>query len=151
MTKPLSSDLRVRLVGAVMQGMSCRAAADRFGVAASTAVKLVRRWHDTGTIAPRPQGGDKRSGRIEAYAGEILGLIGQTVDITLSEIAAHLEREHGERFAPSTIWRFLDRHAQTFKKNRARQRTGASGRGRAKTGLARSAARACSPAPRLHR
>jgi transposase len=151
MTRPLSNDLRVRLVDAVAQGMSCRAAAGRFGVAASTAVKLVRRWRDTGTIAPRPQGGDRRSDRIEAHASEILGLIAQTVDITLSEIASHLEREHGERFAQSTIWRFLDRHAQTFKKNRARQRAGASGRGRAKTDLARSAARARSPAPRLHR
>ena len=55
MTKPLSNDLRVRLIDAVTQGMSCRAAADRFGVAASTAVKLVRRWRDTGTSAPRPQ------------------------------------------------------------------------------------------------
>lgn len=151
MSKPLSSDLRVRLIDAVAQGMSCRAAACRFGVAASTAVKLVRRWRDTGATAPRPQGGDRRSNRIEAHAGEILGLIAQTVDITLSEIAAHLERERGERFAPSTIWRFLDRHAQTFKKNRACQRTGASGRGHAKTGLARHAARARSPAPRLHR
>ena len=103
MTKPLSSDLRVRLIDAVAQGMSCRAAAVRFGVAASTAVKLVRRWRDTGTSAPRPQGGDKRSDRIEAHAGEILGLIAQTVDITLWEIATHLERAHGERFAPSTI------------------------------------------------
>ena len=151
MSKPLSSDLRVRLIDAVAQGMSCRAAADRFGVAASTAVKLVRRWRDTGTITPRPQGGDRRSDRIECHADEILGLIAQTVDITLSEIAAHLEREHGERFAPSTIWRFLDRHAQTFKKNRARQRAGAPRRGRAKTGLARRAARARFPAPRLHR
>ena len=151
MSKPLSSDLRVRLIDAVTQGMSCRAAADRFGVAASTAVKLVRRWRDTGSMAPRPQGGDKRSDRIEAHADEILGLIGQTVDITLSEIATHLEREHGERFALSTIWRFLDRHAQTFKKNRARQRAGAPRRGRAKTGLACHAAQARSPAPRLHR
>ena len=151
MTKPLSVDLRVRLIDAVARGMSCRAAADRLGVAASTAIKLVRRWRDTGTITPRPQGGDKRSDRIEVHAGEILGLIAQTVDITLSEIAAHLERVHDERFARSTIWRFLDRHAQTFKKNRARQRTGAPRRGRAKTGLARSPARTRSPAPRLHR
>ena len=140
MTRPLSNDLRVRLIDAVAQGMSCRAAAVRFGVAASTAVKLVRRWRDTGTSAPRPQGGDKRSGRIEAHAGGILGLLAETVDITLSEIAAHLQREHGERFGRSTIWRFLDRHAQTFKKNCARQRTGTPRRGRAKTGLARRAA-----------
>ena len=140
MTKPLSNDLRERLIDAVAQGMSRRAAADRFGIAASTAVKWVRRWRDTGTRVPRRQGGDRRSARIEARADEILELIAGKVDITLAEIAEHLEREHGERFAPSTIWRCLDRHAQTFKKNRARQRAGAAGRGRAKTSLAHRAA-----------
>lgn len=140
MTKPLSDDLRVRLIDAVGKGMSCRAAAGRFGVAASTAVKLVRRWREAGTSKPRPQGGDRRSERIESYAAEVLGLIAETPDITLAEIAAHLEKEYGERFAPSTIWRLLDRHAQTFKKNRARQRAGASGRGRATAGVAGRAA-----------
>jgi len=141
MTRPLSNDLRERLIEAVGQGSTCRAAAARFGVAASTAVKLMRRWRDTGNAAPRPQGGDKRSQRIEAHAGEILGLIAKRVDITLAEIAAHLELMHGERFAPSTIWRFRDRHAQTFKKNRARQRAGASGRSSATRSLARRAGR----------
>lgn len=140
MTKPLSSDLRSRAVEAVAAGMSCRAVADRFRLAPSTVVKWMRRWRETGSCAPRPQGGDKRSGRIEAYAEEILGLILAKVDITLAEIAEHLERKHGERFAPSTIWRCLDRHAQTFKKNRARQRAGAGGRGERKAGLARRAA-----------
>jgi transposase len=140
MTRPLSNDLRSRLVAAVAAGMSCRAAADRFGVAASTAVKLVRRWRDQGTLSPRPQGGDRRSGRIEAHAEEILALIADKVDVTLAELADHLEQEHGERFAPSTIWRFLDRHDQTFKKNRARQRAGAGGRGDGKRGLVRRAA-----------
>ena len=140
MTRPLSNDLRERLIEAVAQGMTCRAAAARFGIAASTAIKWTRRWRDTGTSTPRPQGGDKRSERIETHADAILGLIAERVDITLAEIAAHLERTHGERFAPSTIWRFLDRHAQTFKKNRARQRAGAPGRGGAKRGLARRAA-----------
>ena len=39
MTKPLSSDVRERLIETVAVGMSRRAAADRFGIAASTAVK----------------------------------------------------------------------------------------------------------------
>ena len=140
MTRPLSKDLRERLIEAVAQGATCRAAAARFGVAASTAVKLVRRWRDTGSSTPRPQGGDMRSERIEVHADEILEQIAKQIDITLVEIAAHLELTHGERFAPSTIWRFLDRHAQTFKKNRARQRAEAPGRGRAKAGMARRAA-----------
>jgi transposase len=109
-------------------------------VAASTAIKWVRRWRATGIVAPRPQGGDMRSDRIESHASEVLGLIAARSDITLAEIADHLERKHGARFAPSTIWRFLDRHAQTFKKNRARQRAGAPGRGARKAHLARRAA-----------
>jgi len=60
--------------------------------------------------------------------------------VTQAEIAEHLERERGARFAPSTIWCFLDRHAQTFKKNRARQRARAPGRGERKADLARRAA-----------
>ena len=140
MTKPLSNDLRSRAVRAAAGGMSCRAVADRFGLAASTVVKWMRRWRETGSCAPRPQGGDKRSGRIEAHAEAILALIAAKVDITLAEIAEYLAREHGERFAQSTIWRCLDRHAQTFKKNRTRQRARAGGRGERKASLARRAA-----------
>ena len=34
----------------------------------------------------------------------------------LVEIAEMLEAETGASFAPSSVWRFLDRHAITFKK-----------------------------------
>src|SRR3546814_7503778 len=53
------------------------------------------------------------------------------VDITLVELAEMLRSEHGAVFAPSTIWRFLDRHSMTIKKNSARQRAGAARRSRA--------------------
>jgi transposase len=125
MTKPLSTDLRERLVSAVDGGMTRRSAAKRFGVAASTAIKWVDRWCRTGAVGPRPQGGDHRSHRLEVHAAEILGLIEETPDITLSELAAHLDEVHGLKAAQSTIWRLLDRHGMTFKKNRARQRTAA--------------------------
>jgi len=123
MTKPLSIDLRERLITAVDGGLSRRAAAERFGVAVSTAIKWADQWRRTGDIRPRPQGGDMRSQRIEAHAGEILALIGETPDITLGEIALHLDKAHGLKVAQSTVWRLLDRHGMTFKKNRARQRT----------------------------
>lgn len=125
MTKPLSLDLRERLISAVGGGMTRRAAAERFGVAPSTAIKWADRWRRTGDIRPRPQGGDYRSHRIEAHAEEILGLIEETPDITLAEIAAHLDESHGLKVAQSTVWRLLDRHGMTVKKNRARQRTAA--------------------------
>ena len=44
MTRPLSDDLRRRVVTAVDDGMSRRGAAKRFGIAPSTAIKWVRTW-----------------------------------------------------------------------------------------------------------
>lgn len=126
MTRALSDDLRKRVVAAVDGGMSRRAAARRFGVAASTAIHWVERWRRTGSARPLPQGGDFRSHRIEAHADEILSLIGERPDMTLAEIAAHLRDRHGLKVANSTVWRLLDRRGLTFKKNRARQRAAAS-------------------------
>ena len=117
MTKPVSLDLRQRVIAAIDAGLSCRAAAARFDVAASAAVKWHRRWRDTGSAAPRAQGGDTRSGRIEALGPAILAMVEEAPDVTLAEIAERLEREHGERFAPSTVHRFFRRHGWSFKKS----------------------------------
>lgn len=122
MTRPLSMDLRTRLVSAVEGGMTRRSAAKRYGVAPSTAIKWVDQWRRTGEVRPLRQGGDRRSQRLEAHAEEILGLVEETPDITLGELAEHLAEEHGLKAAQSSIWRLLDRHGMTFKKNRARQR-----------------------------
>lgn len=64
MGKPLSTDLRSRLVAAVSAGMSRRRAAERFGVSTASAVRWVAAVNTTGTIAAKPQGGDTRSRRI---------------------------------------------------------------------------------------
>jgi transposase len=141
MTKPLSLDLRRRIIRAVEEeGMSRRAAAARFGVAPSTVIEYVRQWRATGSCEARRQGGDRRSARIEAHSAQILTLVEARPDITLEEIADHLLQTHGERFVPSVVWRFFDRRAITFKKNRARQRAGSAGRGRATRRMARPSA-----------
>jgi transposase len=126
MTAPLSKDLRKRLIAAVEGGQSCRSAAKRFGVAASTAIKWMSRWRQEGHVDPKAMGGDRHSHRMEVHAEEILGLVEKTPDITLAEIAARLEDAHGMRVAQSTVWRLLDRHGLTFKKNGARRRAAAS-------------------------
>ena len=126
MTRPLSNDLRRRVVTAVVEGgMSRRSAAKRFGIAPSTAIKWIDAWHRTGNYLPRAQGGDRRSQRIEARAEVVLALMDETPDMTLVEIATHLESEHGLRVSQSTVWRFFRRRGITFKKNGARQRAAA--------------------------
>jgi transposase len=127
MALALSVDLRHRVVAAVEDGMSCRAAAARFGVAPSTAIKWLQQWRRTGGIEPQPRGGDRRSHRLEAHAGGILALIDATPDITLAEIVAHLQEQHDLAVAPSTVWRLLDRHGLSFKKNGARAAPSRSG------------------------
>ena len=140
MGKPLSTDLRSRLIAAVAGGMSRRAAADRFGVAAASAVRWVYAASTTGAISAKPQGGDTRSHHIEAYREVILAAIEAQKDITLVELAELLRTKHAASFAASTVWRFLDRHAMTFKKNIARQRAGAARRRRTTQSLVRSPA-----------
>ena len=115
MAKSLSSDLRSRVIAAVESGLSRRAAADRFGVSIASAVRWVHAWRAGGVAEARRQGGDRRSERIEVYRDDILGAVNATVDITLVEIATLLRQKHGATFAPSTIWRFLDRHSMTVK------------------------------------
>ena len=137
MGKPLSTDLRSRLIAAVSGGLSRRAAASRFGVSAASAVRWVFAAATRGEIGAKPQGGDTRSHHIEAFRDVILGAIAAQKDITLIELAELLRTRHGASFAASTVWRFLDRHAMTFKKNRARQRAGTARRRHASASLVR--------------
>ena len=140
MGKPLSTDLRSRLVAAVAGGLSRRAAAERFGVSPASAVRWVQAVNTTGSVEAKPQGGDTRSRRIEAFRNVILGAVQAQKDISLVELADLLRTGHGASFAASTVWRFLDRHGMTFKKNRARSRAGEGRRRRAAQRLVRRSA-----------
>lgn len=118
MTKSISEDLRARVLVAVDGGLSRRAAAERFGVAAARAIRWVREWRENGSTRAKLQSDDMRLRRIEAYREVILGAIEEQVGITLVELAEMLRSKHEAVFVPSTIWRFLDRHSMTVKKRR---------------------------------
>jgi transposase len=118
MGQPLSMDLRSRVLAAIDAGMSCRAAAVRFGVAPSTAI----RWHgqrrDTGSFAPKPQGGDQRSRRVEERREDILAIWNARKDITLDELRDALT-EIGLTVSRVGLHRFFVRHGITRKKRPA--------------------------------
>ena len=71
--------------------------------------------------APRARGGDHRSDRLEAHADELLSL-GKDIDMTLTEFVDRVLQAHDLRAAPGTIWRLLDRHDMTYKRDCARPR-----------------------------
>src|ERR1700690_740003 len=90
MARSLSVDLRRRVVGAIEGGLSCRAAAERFGVSASSAIRWRAQKRRQGNITPRRQGGDRHSHRIEAHAELILSAVAAQSDITLAELQEKL-------------------------------------------------------------
>ena len=115
MAKALSVDLRRRVVEAINGGLSCRQAAERFNVSASSAIRWRQLYRATGGLLSRKQGGDRRSNRIETHADIILALLDERSDITLAEIKEHLAAK-GIHAGIGTLWRFFDRRRITRKK-----------------------------------
>ena len=58
----------------------------RHGVSIASAVRWMDEYLRTGRTAPKPRGGDRRSGRIEAQADLLMRAIETEPDITLAEL-----------------------------------------------------------------
>ena len=115
MPRSLHYDLRCRVLKAIDEGLSCREAASRFGVSASSAIRWAALRRAGGDGRPRPQGGDRLSRRTEAHAGLITAALADVPDITLVELKACLARE-GALVSVTALWRYFRRHAITRKK-----------------------------------
>lgn len=122
MGKSSSIDLRVRIVGEIERGQSCRAAARRFGVSAATAVRLAQRKAQTGTVDPARQGRPAGSGLLAAHVEALVGWVEADGDITMPELAARLLAERGVKAHPASLSRLLIRQGFTVKKNAAGER-----------------------------
>ncbi len=122
MGKSSSVDLRVRIVGEIERGHSCRAAARRFGVSAATAVRLAQRKAQTGSLAPARQGRPAGTGVLAAHIDALVGWVDANGDITMPELAARLLAERGVKAHPASLSRLLIGHGFTVKKNSAGQR-----------------------------
>lgn len=115
MGKPLSLDLRERVMAAIESGMSTHQAAARFSIGIATAGAWARLKRANGEVTAARQGKPKGS-VLDAHADFIFGLIGETPDITLEEIAERLAGERGLKVVSTAVWKFLDRHDMTHKK-----------------------------------
>jgi len=122
MARAYGLDLRRRVVDAIEGGLSARAAAARFSVAPSTAINWHCQWREAGSLAPGRQGKPSRS-KLDAHEGFILGLVEDSRDIALHEIAAKLAAERGVRTCPATVWYFFSKRGLTHKKRQAMRRS----------------------------
>jgi transposase len=116
MPAPISMDLRLRIVRAVERGSSIRAAARRFAVSPSAAVKLMQRVRATGSAAPDRYGGHRRS-VLGPHEAELRRLVAATPDLTLAELQTELQRRSAVRAGLSTIHNALRRIGLRHKKS----------------------------------
>ena len=112
---PYSQDLRQRVIGFMALGGSARAAAMRFDVSVSSAIRWAQRWRAEGHARPRAMGGDRRS-RLGEHRARVLQLVAQQPDLTLREIRNALAVSCGITVGLSTVHRFLGAHNLTLKK-----------------------------------
>lgn len=121
-----SSDLRIRVLCAIDNGQSARAAAARFDVSPATAIRWAAQWRSSGQqAAHRPGKKPDHGSKLDAHAEFIRTEIAHQRDLTLAEIARRLEDERGVKTSLATLCRFLQRQGLTFKK-RPRTRSNSS-------------------------
>jgi transposase len=95
--------------------MSARAAAARFSVAPSSAIKWQQQWRAQGLLEPARQGQPPGS-KLDAQEAFILSLVAADKDIALHEIADRLLLEREVRACPATVWHFFTKRGLTHKK-----------------------------------
>lgn len=111
--RPLSIDLRVRIVAAVKAGEhSLRELARVFSVNLSTIVRLLQRYRKTGSVLAKPHAGGPQR-KLDAKADtRLLELVREQPDATLAELRDRL----GGPCSIMTIFRALARNNITRKK-----------------------------------
>ena len=118
MAKPYSADLRTRVAAAIADGDTCRSIAERFAIAPSTVAKWSKRVRETGSPAPAKFGG-YRTCTLEPHRAFILAEIEKVSHLTLHGLKDLLAKR-GIMVSHDTVWRFLRREGQSFKKNALR-------------------------------
>ena len=98
-----------------------------FTVGIASAIRWVKAFEETRRTAALPVGGDRRS-VLKPYRDWLSELRRKENDLTLDAIGERLLRTHGVEADKSMLSRFFAAEGISFKKNRARQRTGASRR-----------------------
>ena len=120
MSHSFSTDLRERVITAILEGLSTRKAAKRFGIGVSTAGRWFRRYRDNGETTARKQGQPPGS-KLDKHEAFILGLVEETPDISLAEIGEQLMANRSVSTVPSTVWEFFNKRGITFKKRQRMQ------------------------------
>jgi transposase len=114
--KPYSLDLRQRVVESYENGEGTyEELAEVFGVSLSWVEKLLRRWRETGSIAPKPHGGGRQAKITGKKLERLKALVEENPDATLEELRRKCQVEG----SIMSVFRALKRLGITLKKSRS--------------------------------
>jgi len=117
MSKAYLLDLRHRIIDAVSGGLSCRAAARRFSVSASTAIRYQQRQCRTGCLEPDRRGRLLGSrAKLAPYREMLIAKVEEQADMTMPELTHWLFERTAVQVHPSNLSRLLCKAGYTYKK-----------------------------------
>ncbi len=118
MGRAYSQDLRGRVIDAVtIEGLSCRAAAKRFEISESSAIRWVFRYRESGARGPVGTGGHRPS-KLKPHRDWLLTALEAKPDITLAAMAEDFLNECGVKATTGMLSYFFIGEGISFKKKR---------------------------------
>lgn len=125
--RPLSEDLRRRIVREREKGAGVGEVAKRFGVSRSSVERFWRQHQKSGHCRPQKIGGYRHS-RLEGQDRLLRRWLTAQVDITLREMQQRCQEHLGVQIGLNALWHRIDRLGLSYKKNDARRRARAARR-----------------------
>jgi transposase len=123
--RPLSEDLRQRIIAARANGAGPGEVCQRFGVSRSSVERFWNQQQRTGHCRPKQIGGYRRS-RLRAHERTLRRWIAEQADLTLTELQQRCGQKLGIKIGITALWHRLDRLGLSYKKNDARRRARAA-------------------------
>lgn len=121
--KAYSTDLREKVIDAYnnLEG-SQRELAKRFSISLSFVQSLLRRYHNSGSVEPKPHAGGQSAKLTSEQVALITTLVEEDNDAILVELCARLEERTGVKVSRATMGRITQKLNLTRKKNNTCQR-----------------------------
>jgi transposase len=123
--RPLSEDLRQRIVAARADGAGTGEVCQRFEVSRSSVERFWNQHCTSGHCRPKQIGGYRQS-RLKKHEKRLRRWIAQQADLTLVELQQRCQKELKVQIGLTALWHRLDRLGLSYKKNDARRRASAA-------------------------
>jgi transposase len=119
--RPLSQDLRKRIIAARERGEGTGEVCKRFGVSRKSVERFWKQHRLTGACQPKKIGGYRRS-RLEKHDRTLHRWIAGQPDLTLSQLRTRCLEQLNVAIGITALWHRLEQLGLSYKKNDSRRR-----------------------------